>query len=105
MSVVQPEISSKITHNLKEQILGDLLWRNLEALDYFLILFVKLICLFKLDTPLLSYVYEEWKQIWESVNAQVLDSNFKMRVHRLIDNRFEFAFHPAMAIANLLDLK
>ncbi|GES99673.1 zinc finger BED domain-containing protein 1-like [Rhizophagus clarus] len=54
-------------------------------------------------TPLLSYIYEEWRQIRESVNAQVLDLNFKMKVHRLIDNRFEFVFHPAMAIANLLD--
>ncbi|GES86127.1 zinc finger BED domain-containing protein 1-like [Rhizophagus clarus] len=103
MSVVQSEVSSKMTHDLKEQILGDLLWANLEALDYFLTPFVKLIRLFESDTPLLSYIYEEWRQIWESINAQVLDLNFKMKVHRLIDNRFEFAFHPAMAIANLLD--
>ncbi|GBC07875.1 hypothetical protein RclHR1_07750002 [Rhizophagus clarus] len=103
MSVVQPEVSSKMTHDLKEQILGDLLWANLEALDYFLTPFVKLIRLFESDTPLLSYIYEEWRQIRESINAQVLDLNFKMKVHRLIDNRFEFAFHPAMAIANLLD--
>ncbi|GES89275.1 uncharacterized protein LOC103309162 [Rhizophagus clarus] len=59
MSVVQPEVSSKMTHDLKEQILGDLLWANLEALDYFLTPFVKLIRLFESDIPLLSYIYEE----------------------------------------------
>ncbi|GES94190.1 uncharacterized protein LOC101240239 [Rhizophagus clarus] len=73
------ERSSLADIDLKEQILGDLLY------------------------TITSCVYEERKQIQKSVNAQELDLNFKIRVHRLVDNRFEFAFHPAMAIANLLD--
>ena len=39
------------------------------------------------------------------VNAQELDSDFKMKVYDLINQWFEYAFHPAMAIANLLDPK
>ncbi len=63
MSVVLPEINTKINtkiaHNLKEQILSDSLWENLEALDFFLTPFVKFIRLFESDMPLLSYVYSE----------------------------------------------
>ena len=33
-------------------------------------------------------------------NAQELDSDFKIKVYDLINQRFEYAFHPAMAIAN-----
>ena len=75
----------------------------MEDIDLFLTPFVKLIRLFESDTPLLSRIHSEWKKIQESVDAQELDSDFKKKVYDLIKNRFEFAFHPTMAIANLLD--
>ncbi|RIA84508.1 hypothetical protein C1645_832134 [Glomus cerebriforme] len=88
MSVVQPEISSRIPQDLREQILGNSLWENLDALSsFFLTPFVRLIHLFESDSSLLSE----------------LDSDFKMKVYDLINQQFEYAFHPAMAIANLLD--
>jgi hypothetical protein len=105
MSVVQPEISLRIAQDLREQILSNSLWENLDDLASFLTPFVKLIRLFESDTPLLSHVYNEWQKLSDSVNELDLDSNFKIKVYDLINKRFEFAFHPAIAIANLLDPK
>jgi hypothetical protein len=61
--------------------------------------------LFESDTSLLSGVYNEWQNLSDLVNAQELDSDFKMKVYDLISQQFEYAFHPAMVIANLLDPK
>ncbi|GBC25749.2 uncharacterized protein LOC113020255 [Rhizophagus irregularis DAOM 181602=DAOM 197198] len=103
MSVVQPEISSRIPQDLRELILGNPLWENLDALSSFLTPFVRLIHLFESDTSLLSGVYNEWQNLSNSVNMQKLDLDFKMKVYDLINQWFKYASHPAMAIANLLD--
>jgi hypothetical protein len=77
----------------------------LNALSLFLTPFVRLIHLFESDSSLLSGVYNEWQNLSDSINTQELDLDFKVKVYELINQRFEYAFHPAMAIANLLDPK
>ncbi|CAG8702176.1 12985_t:CDS:1 [Acaulospora morrowiae] len=103
MTIIQHGISNKINHNLREQILGDTLWEDLDKLASFLEPFIKLIFLFESDTLLLSHAYDEWQKLRELINIQNLELDFKSYIISLIDKRFEFAFHPAMAIANLLD--
>src|SRR6185437_12765511 len=103
MTIIHPEISKKMSQDLKEQILNDLLWKELEKLASFLMPFVRLICLFESDEPLLSHTHAEWQTLQETVNLCDLNLECKLKVLELIDKQFNFAFHPAMAIANLLD--
>ncbi|CAG8495894.1 5660_t:CDS:2 [Scutellospora calospora] len=105
MAVIQPEISKKIAHDLRDQILNDLSWKELEKLDSFLIPFVKLIHLFESDEPLLSHAHSEWEQIRKSIYLYNLNVEFKSKVVDLINKHFDFAFHLAISIANLLDPK
>ncbi|CAG8840860.1 11377_t:CDS:2, partial [Gigaspora margarita] len=58
---------------------------------------------FESDEPLFSHVHSEWQLIQRSVDLCDLEFDFKSKVSELIDKRFNFVFHPAMAIANLLD--
>ncbi|CAG8719927.1 19191_t:CDS:2 [Gigaspora margarita] len=88
ISIVQPEISTKILYNLQEQTLNDQLWEELEKLASFLIPFVQLICLFESGESLLSRVHYEWQIVRESVN------NFKMRALDLVDKRLNLHFTP-----------
>ena len=65
--------------------------------------FVRLIRLFESDEPLLSHAHSEWQTLQETVNLCDLNLECKLKVLELIDKQFNFAFHPAIAIANLLD--
>ncbi|CAG8741854.1 2022_t:CDS:2, partial [Ambispora leptoticha] len=99
-SVLQPTISNIIGYNLKTKILGEELWNKLELLK--LLHFIKL---FESDTPLLSYVYAEWNNLYLSVEELNLDLYHEEEIFNLITTRFKFIFHPALALANLLDPK
>ncbi|CAG8617492.1 11333_t:CDS:2 [Ambispora gerdemannii] len=101
--VVQPAVTSTIKCNLKDKILGEELWSELEKAECLLEPFVKLLKIFESDTSLLSRVYAEWNKLQITINNLDLDLLQKNEIKDLIDTQFEFAFHPTMALANLLD--
>ncbi|RIB22645.1 hypothetical protein C2G38_2173423 [Gigaspora rosea] len=56
-----------------------------------------------LNQPDMVMLVQPVETRWEPAKMQSNLIDFKLRVLGLIDKRFDFVFHPAMAVANLLD--
>ena len=100
-ALMDTNIRQNMDLNLRNHILSDNFWEDLNVIIKIMEPMVIALKSFESDTSILSTVYSQFNNLIEQINQ--IDCDFSYELQEFIIKRWEYTYHPIMAIAYLLD--
>ena len=94
-------IRQNMDSTLRTHILSDDFWEDLDIITKIMEPMVSTLKLFESDISILSTVYSYFKKVMDQVNQ--IDCDFSNKLQEFITKRWEYAYHPIMMTAYMLD--
>src|SRR5829696_5108137 len=94
-------IRQNMDSTLRTHILSDDFWEDLDIITKIMKPMVSTLKLFESDISILSTVYSYFKKVMDQVNQ--IDCDFSNKLQEFITKRWEYAYHPIMMTAYMLD--
>jgi hypothetical protein len=95
------KIRQNMDYNLRARVLEEDFWKKLELIINILQPIVIILKLFESDLSTLSSVYSNFSKIIRII--QEIPCDFNDQIQKLIEERWEYAYHKAMAVVYMLD--
>jgi hypothetical protein len=100
-ALMDVRIRQNMDSTLRSHILSDDFWEDLNIITKIMKPLVSTLKLFESDISILSTVYSYFKKIIDQINQ--IDCDLSDKLQEFITKRWEYAYHPIMMTAYMLD--
>jgi Protein of unknown function (DUF 659)/hAT family C-terminal dimerisation region len=100
-TLMDSHIRQKMDQTMRNNILSEEFWKMLDLMIKILEPMVVALKLFESDTSTLSTIYSHFNRLIKQINE--ISWSFSGNIQQLIQNRWEYSYHPIMMAAYMLD--
>jgi len=100
-ALMDVRIRQNMDSTLRTHILSDDFWKDLNIITKIMQPMVSTLKLFESDISILSTIYSYFKKVMDQINQ--IDCDFSDKLQEFITKRWEYAYHPIMMTAYMLD--